>query len=73
MIQVTKEFIKTMIGRQHVIFITKMILAELTRGIAVRFQQTGNGGVFFLHPQLCARQSHLGKTRAIHALTHDVE
>ena len=42
MIQITEEFVEAVNGRQELIFVTKVILAELSGGIAHRLQDCGN-------------------------------
>jgi len=70
-VEVAEEFIKTVIGGEHFITVTQVILAELTGGIALSLEQTGNGGIFFLHALFGAGQPHFGKTGAEDALAHD--
>ena len=42
-IQVAKELIEAMVGREMLVAITEMVLAELARRVAERLQQFGNG------------------------------
>ncbi len=48
-IEVAEEFIKAVIGWKHLITVTQVILAELAGGITLSLEQTGDGGIFFLH------------------------
>jgi hypothetical protein len=41
-IEVAEEFIEPVDGRQELILVAKMILAELAGGVALRFERGGN-------------------------------
>lgn len=60
-----------MVGRQHFIPLTKVVFAELSGGIPVEHQQTGNGGLLFMHSLFGARHSHLGEAVAKYAFPRD--
>ena len=42
-IQVAKELIEAMVGREMLVAITEVVLAKLARRVAERLQQFGNG------------------------------
>ena len=60
-VQVAEEFVEAVVGRQHVVAVTEMVLAELSGHVALRFEQCGNGRIFFLHAFGCTRQADLGQ------------
>ena len=70
-IEVAVEFIESMIGRQHLIAVAQVILAELSRRIAKRFEQPGNRRIFYLHAQCCTGQTDFCQTGPHSMLTHD--
>ena len=47
-VKVAEEFIEAMVRRQVLVTISEVVLAELSRCVAVFFQQTGDRRVFFL-------------------------
>ena len=60
-IEVSIELIKAVIGRQHLVTVAKMVLAELPGDIAPRFEERGNRGVFGPHALRGAGQADLGQ------------
>ena len=44
-IEVAVELVETVIGRQELIAVAEMVLAELPRGISQRFQRLGDGDI----------------------------
>ena len=48
MIKIAKELVETVIGRQKLIEIAEVVLAELARHVAQGLEQLGQGRVFFL-------------------------
>ena len=59
-IEVAEKLVETVIGRQHIVSITEVVLAELTGNIALRLEQSSNGRIFYSHALLGARQADLG-------------
>lgn len=58
MIKITVELIETMCGRQELIEISQMVLAELATGVAMRLQQLGECWVFVLQALFCPGHSN---------------
>jgi hypothetical protein len=67
-IKIAKELVETVNGGQVFVSIAEMVLAELSGDVAKRFQQLGNGRIFFLDTFLGARQSDFQESRAQRAL-----
>ena len=70
-VEVAVELIKTVHRRQVLVAVAQVILAELTRGVAERLEQLGDGRVFLPAAELRARQAHLGQARANAVLAGD--
>ena len=70
-IEVAEELVEPVIGRQHLVTIAKVVLAELARRVALRAQQGGNRRVFGLHALRRAGESHLGEAGADRRLPGD--
>jgi len=62
MIEVAEELIEAVIGRQHLVSITEMVLAELAGRVAKRLQQFRDGRVFLRHALGSARPPDLGQS-----------
>src|SRR5215475_9585537 len=60
-----------MLRWQVLVPVTEVILAELASGIAERFEQFGNSGIFGTHARRGAWQADLTQTRAEDALAHN--
>src|SRR5262249_53541886 len=63
MIEITKEFIEAVDGRQKLVEITEVVLAELTGGISHGFEGRGDGRRLGWHADWRARLAHGGKPR----------
>ena len=63
-VQVTKELIKAVLGRQELIAIAQVVFTKLSRGIALLFQQRGEGHVFRPDTQICAGHTHFSEASA---------
>ena len=64
MVEVSEEFIETMHGRQVIVAITLVVLAELTGGVSSGLQNGGDGYVTFLPALFCSWQTHFGHPSA---------
>ncbi len=51
-IQVTEKLIKAVVGRQELVFVAQVVLAELATGITQRFEQLREGRVFRMRVSL---------------------
>src|SRR4029077_5921081 len=63
-IKVAEELVEAVHGRQIFILIAKMVVTELTSGVAQRFEQLGDCWVFGLKPDSSTRHSNLGQSGA---------
>ena len=59
MIEVAEELVEAVHGRQELVAIAEMVLAELSGRVALRLEQLGNGRVLLRHPLLRGRQADL--------------
>jgi hypothetical protein len=59
-IQVAEELIETVIGRQHVVQVAEVILAELAGRVALLLQQRGDRHEFVRHADRRRRNADLG-------------
>src|SRR5690606_28396883 len=71
MIEIAEELIEAVIGRQHVIKVAEMVLAELAGGIALVLQGPSYSECLFGHADGRARDANLRQTSAQNALTGD--
>ena len=71
MVEIAKELIEPMRCGQHLVAVTKVILAELARRVTLRPEQVGDGGIFLLDALGRTRQSDLGETGAHRRLACD--
>ena len=62
-IQVAEELVEAVHGRQVLVAITEVVLAELAGAIAERLERLGDGDVLGLDAQLRAGKTHLGAGR----------
>jgi hypothetical protein len=58
-------------GRQELVAVAEMVLAELSGCVALRLEQLGNGRVLVRQPLLCARQADLQQPGAQRGLAGD--
>ena len=54
-VEIAEKLIEAVVGRQHLVEVAQVILAELSRGVALGFQQPGNRRIFDLHTLRRAR------------------
>ena len=71
-VKIAEELVESMVGRQMLVLVTEVVLAELTGGVSARLEQTGDCRIFRLKPKFCAWQSNLGQSSAINALAGDI-
>src|SRR5262245_22697741 len=55
-------------GRQVLVLVAKVVLAELASGVTKRLKKVGDARIFSLHPQRSAWDPHLAQTGAKYAL-----
>ena len=70
-VEIPKEFIETVCGRQHFVAVTKMVFTKLTSHVPLGTQQGSDGWIFFFHPFGCTRQTDFGKAGADGRLAGD--
>src|SRR5215472_17826898 len=70
-IEVAEELVKAVDGRQKLIAIAEVVLAELAGGVAQGLQELGDGGIFRLQTELRAGKSYLGEAGADRRLAGD--
>ena len=70
-VEVAEELVEAVVGRQVLVAVAEVVLAELAGGVALVLEQPGDGRVLDLHAFLGAGQSDLGKAGAEDALAHD--
>ena len=46
-VEVAQEFVEAVVGRQHIVAVTEVVLAKLAGGVALGLEQLGDGRVFF--------------------------
>ena len=56
-IEIAVELVEAVHGRQHLVLVAEMVLAELAGGVALRLEQFGDGRVFLLQPEVGAGQT----------------
>ena len=71
MIEIAVEFVEPMRGRQKLVLVAEMVLAELAGGIALGLQQFGDGRIFLAQAEISARQANLAEAGPEHALPGD--
>src|SRR5262245_4476769 len=70
-VEVAEELVEAVRGRQELVPIAEMILAELSAHVAERFQDVGDRRILRLQPEVGARQADFGKPGANWRLTGD--
>src|SRR5277367_2657565 len=58
-------------SRQELILVSKMVLSELTRRVAMRLKTLCDRGILSAHTHVGARHSYLGQPRANRVLSSD--
>ena len=54
-VEVAEELVEAVVGRQVLVVVAEVVLAELAGGVALGLEQTGDGRVFRPHAELGAR------------------
>ena len=70
-IEVAEELVEPVVGRQHVVEIAEMVLAELAGRVALVLEAGGDGHELLRHADRRARDADLGEAGAIDALPGD--
>jgi hypothetical protein len=70
-VEIAVELGEAMGGRQHLVLVAQMVLAELPGGIALRLQEFGQSRIFFPEAEIGPRQPDLTETSAEHTLASD--
>ena len=70
-IEVAEELVEAVVGRQHVVEIAEMVLAELAGRVALVLEAGGDGDELLRHADRRARDADLGEAGAIDALPGD--
>jgi len=63
-VEVAEELVEAVNGRQELVAVAEMVLAELTGRVAGRLEQTGEGRVQRRQPLLRRRQAHFEQAGA---------
>ena len=56
-VEVAKKLVEAVRGRQELVAVAEVILAELAGGVAEGFEQVGDGRIFRLQAEVGARQA----------------
>ena len=70
-VEVAEELLEAVVGRQHLVAVAEVVLAELAGDVAERAQQPGDGRVLDLHALGRAGQADLGQPGADRRLAGD--
>jgi hypothetical protein len=70
-VQVAEVLVESVCSRQVLVQVPEVVLAELTRRVAQRFEALGDRRILGLQPDVNAGEADLGQTRAIDALARD--
>ena len=70
-IQVPEELVESVVGRQHLVAVAEVVLAELSGDVPLLSQPRRDGRVVLVEPDRCPRQADFGQSGAVHALTGD--
>jgi hypothetical protein len=71
MVEVAQELVEAVIGRQHLVAVAEVVLAELAGHVAMLLEQPGDSRVLFLHAFRRSGESDLGQTGAHGRLAGD--
>ena len=63
-IQIAEKFIEPVIGRQHIVAVAKVVLAELAVHVPLGLENGGDGGILHTHAFRGTRQPDLGQAGA---------
>ena len=61
-VEIAEEFVKAVIGRQHLVQVAQMILAVLRGHVALVLQQSGDGWILYGYALLGPRQTDFEQT-----------
>ena len=70
-VEVAEELVEAVIGRQHVVEVAEVVLAELAGGVALVLERAGDGDDFLVHADRRCRDADLRQAGAHHALPGD--
>jgi hypothetical protein len=71
MVEIAEEPIEAVYGRQELVAVAEMVLAELSGRISLRLQKFGDSRVLSGQPFLCSRQAHLQESGSQWTLSGD--
>ena len=63
-VEISKKFIKTVTGRQHIVSITEMVFSELAGDITLSLEKCRDGWILFFHALRCAGETDFGQAGA---------
>ena len=70
-VEEAEELVEPVLGRQELVLVAEVVLAELAGGVAQRLQQLGDGRVLRAQAQVGAGKPHLAQSGAKDALPRD--
>ncbi len=70
-VKVAEELIEAMCGRQELVLVPEVVLAELPRRVAERFEQLGDGRILGLESEVRAGEPDLAESGAEDVLAGD--
>jgi hypothetical protein len=70
-VEVAEELVELVVGRQVLVAVAEMVLAELAGRVALRLEHGGDRRVLRFDAQLRTRQADFREARAKHALAED--
>jgi hypothetical protein len=70
-VEVAEELVEAVHGRQELVPVAEMVLAELAGRVAERLQELGDRHVLRLQAHRRSRYAHFAQARAEHALAGD--
>ncbi len=70
-IEIAEEFVEAVHGRQELVAVAEVVLAELAADVALRFEQFGDGRIFGLQAEFRSGQADLGQAGANRRLAGD--
>ena len=70
-VEEAEELVEPVLGRQELVLVAEVVLAELAGGVAQRLQQLGNGRVFRAQTQIRTGKAYLAQSGAKDALPGD--
>ena len=70
-VEVAEELVEAVRGRQELVAVTEVVLAELPGGVAQGLQRRGDGRVLGAEPDVGAGHADLRQARAVRVLAGD--